>query len=146
MVQDSATFCFDKPRNLFHLLGVYAHFIQRFAKVLQKPIEMPVVQPLLPRMRMGSSDILACIDDSTPEDHGDKHVLPSAQLRHIGTFEKGAEGVIREDSPIEGLGGSQDGLLPTDDVIEVVDHLIPLNRKNGVDSVSKDQAREWCSL
>jgi hypothetical protein len=65
-------------------------------------------------MRMSSSDILACIDDSTPEKHSDKHALPSAKLGHIGTIEKRAEGVIREDSSIEGFGGSPDCLLPTD--------------------------------
>jgi len=45
-------------------------------------------------------------------------------LRHIGTFEKGAEFVIREDSPIKGFGSSPNSLPSTDEIMEFIDHFI----------------------
>ena len=41
--QDSVASSFKKFRDLFHLISLYANFIQRFAKVPKKPVEMPVV-------------------------------------------------------------------------------------------------------
>src|SRR5208282_110527 len=42
-IQDGATPAFQKVRDLFHLVGWNAHFLQRFSKMLQKPIEMSIV-------------------------------------------------------------------------------------------------------
>jgi hypothetical protein len=73
---------------------------------------------------MSGMDIIARIHNSPAEKHGDKHTLPSAQVRHIGSFKKGAECVILEDSSIEGFGSGPDRLLSTDKIIEFIDHLI----------------------
>ena len=75
-------------------------------------------------MRMSGMDILARIYDLSPEEHGDKHALSSAQLRDIGTFEKGAECVVRQDSSIKRRGSSPNRSLPTDEVLKFIDHLI----------------------
>src|SRR5208283_3356732 len=97
-------------------------------------------------MRMGRGDVLARIDGSSPEQHGDKHALPGAQLRHIGAFKKGAERFIRQDSFIEGLGGSPDGSLSTDEVIKLIDHLILPSQENGAaDYSSKGETCNWLS-
>ena len=42
-IQDSVAFTFKKFGDLLHLISLNAHFIQRFAKVPKKRIEMPVV-------------------------------------------------------------------------------------------------------
>ncbi|SRR5216684_2796747 len=42
-IQDSVASSFEKFRHLLHLVSIDAHFIQRFAKVRKKPVEMPVV-------------------------------------------------------------------------------------------------------
>ncbi len=42
-IQDSAASAFKKFHNFFHLVSLDAHFIQCFAKVFQKAIEIPVV-------------------------------------------------------------------------------------------------------
>jgi hypothetical protein len=42
-IQDSVTSSLKKFRDLFHLISLDAHFIQCFAKVPEKPIEIPVV-------------------------------------------------------------------------------------------------------
>ncbi len=118
---------FNKFRYLVHFISLDAEFIQRFAKVRKKSVKMPIVQPLLPRMRVSSMDILARIHNSPAEKHGDKHALPSSQLRHIGSFKKGTECVIREDFSIEGFGSSPDCLPSTDEVIQFIDHFILLN-------------------
>jgi hypothetical protein len=75
-------------------------------------------------MRMSGMDIFACIHNSSAEKHGDKHALPSAQLRHVGTLKKGTECVIREDSSIKGFGSSPNRLPSTDEIIEVIDLFI----------------------
>ena len=46
------------------------------------------------------------------------------QLRHIGSLEKRTKSVIREHSFIKGFGSSPNGLPSTDEIIEVIDHLI----------------------
>ena len=42
-IQDSVASCFKEFRDLLHLINLDAHFIQRFAKVNKKSIEMPIV-------------------------------------------------------------------------------------------------------
>jgi hypothetical protein len=74
---------------------------------------------------MSGMDIIARIHNSSAEKHGDKHTLPSAQVRHIGSFKKVAECVVRQDSSIKGLGSSPNRLPSADEIIEVIDHLIP---------------------
>jgi hypothetical protein len=126
-IQHSVASTFKKFHDLLRLVMVDTHFIQRFAKVPKKCVEMTIVQPLLPRIRMSGKDIFARIDDSSPEEHGDKHALPSAQVRHIGILKKVTDVVIRQDSPIKGLGSSPNCSLSTDEVIEFIDHFILLN-------------------
>ncbi len=42
-IQDSVASCFKEFPDLLHLINLDAHFIQRFAKVNKKSIEMPIV-------------------------------------------------------------------------------------------------------
>ncbi len=42
-IQDSVSSSFKEFRDLLHLISFHAHFIQCFAKMTKKPIEMPVV-------------------------------------------------------------------------------------------------------
>ena len=42
-IQDSVAFSVEKFGDLLHFISLNANFIQRFAKVLEKPIEMPVI-------------------------------------------------------------------------------------------------------
>jgi hypothetical protein len=42
-IQDGAAPTFEKFDDLLLLVSLDTHFPQRFAKVLQKPVEMPVV-------------------------------------------------------------------------------------------------------
>jgi hypothetical protein len=42
-IQDSATFALKKFHNLLNLVRLDAHLVQRFTKVVQKPIEVDIV-------------------------------------------------------------------------------------------------------
>lgn len=70
---------------------------------------------------MGRSYTFARLYDATTEEHGNKHALPCANVRHIATLEEVAATFIGQDSSIEGIGGRPDYLFPTDEVIEVID-------------------------
>src|SRR5208282_6167236 len=58
IMQDSAASAFKEFRNLLHLVRRNSHFYQCLVKVLHEPVEMPLVEPLPPRLRMGSGNIL----------------------------------------------------------------------------------------
>jgi hypothetical protein len=51
-VQDRATFVFQKFRNFLRFVRLHADFCQRFTKVVQKAVEMPVIQSLFSRVRV----------------------------------------------------------------------------------------------
>jgi hypothetical protein len=51
-VQDRATFVFQKFRNLLRFVRLHADFCQCFTKVVQKAVEMPVIQSLFSRVRV----------------------------------------------------------------------------------------------
>jgi hypothetical protein len=130
-IQDRAALTFQEFHDFLRLVSLDTHFLKRRAKVLEESIEVSVVQALLPRLRMGGGNIFACIYDTPPKEHGDKHTLPCEQVRHITTPEEVADAVIGQDSSIEGFGGHPDCFFPADEVIQVVDHLILLNAENG---------------
>lgn len=88
-------------------------------------------------MLVRSGHIFACIDNSPPEEHGDKHALPGPQLRHLRLLKKRTEGFIREDSAIEGLGSGPDSSLAADEIIKFIDHLILTIQENGSDASAK---------
>src|SRR5690242_10826609 len=96
-------------------------------------------------MRMNGMNVFTRVDNSSAEKHGDKHALPGAQLRHIGSFKEGAKCVVREDSLIEGFGSSRNCFPSTDEIIEVIDHLIlrKQDHETEVDYDSITEVRLW---
>jgi len=77
-IQDSVSSTFEKFDDFRHLLRLDTHFKKGFTEVINKPIEMPVVKPLIPCTRMSSMHILARIHNSPAEEHGNKHALSCA--------------------------------------------------------------------
>jgi hypothetical protein len=93
-VQDCAALAFQEFYDFLRLVSLNTHLLQRLAKMLEESIKVGVVQPLLPRLCMGGSNVFACIYDTSAEEHGDNHTLSCAQVRHIGTIEEVAESFI----------------------------------------------------
>src|SRR5437870_1348410 len=60
-IQDCAALAFQEFHDFLRLVSLDAHFLERRARVLEKSIEVSVVQSLLPRLCMGGGNIFACI-------------------------------------------------------------------------------------
>lgn len=101
-IQDCAAFAFKEFHDLLRLVRLDADFLKRCSKVFEKSIEVSVVQPLLPHLRMGGSNIFACIYDASAKQHGKKHTLSCHQMSLIAMLEERTETFIGQDSSIEG--------------------------------------------
>src|SRR5947209_19043869 len=104
-IQGCAALAFQEFHDFLRLVSLDAHFLERRARVLEKSIEVSVVQSLLPRLCMGGGNIFACIYiyDASAEEHGDEHTLPCKQVPHIGGLKEVADTFIGQDSSVEGI-------------------------------------------
>src|SRR5216684_547859 len=134
-IQDGSAFAFHKFYHLLRAFCFHSHFIECCAKVLEEGIKMGFVQSALPRLRMSGSDVLAGIYNSSAQKHGNEHTLPGRQVPHVGSFKKGAQILICQDSSVEGFSGGPNRVASADQFIEIVDHAMLLNKKM-TDSVS----------
>ena len=76
-IQHCAALAFQEFHGAFRLFILYAHFLQRCAKMFQKRVEVRVVESRL-QMCMGRADIPACIRFRPAEQRGDKRDLMRA--------------------------------------------------------------------
>jgi anti-sigma regulatory factor (Ser/Thr protein kinase) len=81
-IQNRASFAFQQFQDHFGVLRLDPHFLQSCAEVLDKHVDVRMVETMTSGQRMGATDIFACIY-STAEEHGNKHNLPGTEVRHV---------------------------------------------------------------
>jgi hypothetical protein len=84
------------------------YFFQGCAKVAEKRFEVRFSHTHLSCFVVSGVDIFAGVNDLSPEEHGDKHALPCAEVIQANASKKRPEAFIRQNPFIKGFNGSVD--------------------------------------